>query len=83
MIANVLREIGGVGIYGVISVCLFFVVFGVALLWSLQLKKPFLQTMGALPLEDEARPGSGITCEKCGAGPTAFHQPEKGDPCHD
>ena len=44
---------GGIGIYGVISVCLFFIVFGIALLWALQLKKPFLKSMGALPLQDE------------------------------
>jgi hypothetical protein len=53
MIQNVLREIGGIGIYGVISVCLFFVVFGGALLWALLLKKPFLNSMGSLPLQDE------------------------------
>lgn len=53
MIQNVLREIGGVGIYGVISICLFFLMFGGALLWSFQLKKPFLKTMGSLPLQDE------------------------------
>lgn len=53
MIQNVLREIGGVGIYGVISVCLFFIVFGGALLWSFQLNKTFLKTMGSLPLQDE------------------------------
>jgi len=53
MIQNVLREMGGIGIYGVISVCLFVVVFGVALLWALRLKKPFLKSMGALPLQDE------------------------------
>jgi len=53
MIQNVLREMGGIGIYGVISVCLFVVVFGVALLWALRLKKPFLKSMGALPLQHE------------------------------
>jgi hypothetical protein len=53
MIQNVLTEIGGVGIFGVISVCLFFLVFGAALLWALLLKKPFLNFMGGLPLQDE------------------------------
>ena len=53
MIQNVLREIGGVGIYGVISICLFFTVFGGALLWSFQLNKTFLKRMGSLPLQDE------------------------------
>jgi len=55
MIQNVLRDIGGIGIYGVISVCLFFAVFGGALLWALLLKKPFLKSMGTLPLRDEER----------------------------
>ncbi len=53
MIQNVLRELGGIGIYGVVSVCLFFLVFTVALVWTLLQKKPFLQSMSALPLEDE------------------------------
>jgi hypothetical protein len=44
---------GGIGIYGVISVCLFFAVFGTAMLWASRLKKPFLKSMGALPLQDE------------------------------
>ncbi len=52
MIQNVLREIGGVANYGVISICLFFVVFTTAMIWSLCLKKPFLQSMSSLPLEN-------------------------------
>ncbi len=39
MIQNVLHDIGGIGIYGVISICLFFAVFGGVLLWALRLKK--------------------------------------------
>ena len=53
MIQNVLREMGGVGIYGVISVCLFFFVFSVAIVWALAQKKPFLTSMSSLPLSDE------------------------------
>jgi hypothetical protein len=53
MIQNVLSNIGGVGIYGVISVSLFFVVFTGMLIWAFGLKKPFLNSMGRLPLEDE------------------------------
>ena len=53
MIQNVLQDIGGVGLYGVISISLFFFVFGVALIRALLLKKPFLHAMGALPLQDE------------------------------
>ena len=53
MIQNVLTEIGGVGIYGVISICLFFLVFGGALIWALLLRKPFLNAMGSMPLRDD------------------------------
>jgi len=52
MIQNVLRDIGGIGLYGVISVCLFFLVFSVALFRACLLKKPFLSSMSALPLDD-------------------------------
>lgn len=52
MIKNVLSNIGGVGLYGVLSVCLFFVVFISMLVWALRLKKPFLKSMSGLPLND-------------------------------
>ena len=52
MIQNVLQDIGAVGLYGVISVCLFFLVFSGALLWALALKEPHLKSMSALPLDD-------------------------------
>jgi len=54
MIQNVLTEIGGIGIYGVISISLFFLVFGGALVRVFLLKKPYLDTMSSLPLRDEA-----------------------------
>ncbi len=38
---------------GIISICLFFVVFGGALLWAFCLKKSFLSSMGSMPLRDE------------------------------
>ncbi|MEW6305293.1 MAG: cbb3-type cytochrome c oxidase subunit 3 [Verrucomicrobiota bacterium] len=55
MIKNVLSDIGGVGIYGVISICLFFTVFTGALVWACRLKKSFLDSMSALPLKDEPK----------------------------
>jgi hypothetical protein len=58
MIQNVLRGIGGVGVYGVISICLFFAVFVFVLLWTISLKKPYLNAMSELPLEDSAAPDS-------------------------
>lgn len=56
MIRDALLEIGGVGMYGVISVLLFFTVFGVAMWWAFRLRRPFLQSMGALPLAEDGNP---------------------------
>jgi len=55
MIQNVLTKIGGVGIYGIISISLFFLVFGGALVRVFLLKKPYLDTMSTLPLRDDAQ----------------------------
>jgi hypothetical protein len=52
MIKNVLTDIGGIGLYGVISICLFFAVFTGMLIWALRMKKPFAQKMSACPLHD-------------------------------
>jgi hypothetical protein len=53
MISNVLRAIGGIGVYDAISICLFVLVFTGALIFAFRLKKPFLKAMSSLPLEDE------------------------------
>ena len=53
MIKNILQDIGGIGLYGVISLCLFFAVFSGALLWSIIQRRAFCTRMSALPLEDE------------------------------
>ena len=53
MIKNILQDIGGIGIYGVISLCLFFAVFSGALIMSLVQKSTFCAKMSALPLENE------------------------------
>lgn len=52
MIKNVLSDIGGVGLYGVISISLFFTVFIGMLIWVWAMKKSFAQSMSALPLDD-------------------------------
>ncbi len=56
MIQNVLRDIGGVGIYGVISITIFFLFFIGVLVWVLRLKRPYLGSMETLPLEKESPP---------------------------
>jgi len=58
MIQNVLTSIGGVGMYGVVSICIFFTVFVGAVIWMLTLKKPYLNAMRELPLEDESAPAT-------------------------
>ena len=58
MIENVLNRMGGVGVYGVISICLFFAVFVGVLVWTIRLKKPYLKAMRELPLEGESAHGT-------------------------
>jgi hypothetical protein len=48
---KVVSSLSGVGIYGVISICIFVVFFLAVLAWVIFLKKPYLQTMRSLPLE--------------------------------
>ena len=55
MIQNVVETMGGIGAYGVISVCLFFAVFIGAMVWALAQKKSLCKTMSALPLDDGER----------------------------
>jgi len=52
MIKNVISSVGGVEVYGIISICLFFIVFASAMVWAASLKKPFLKSMSLLPLND-------------------------------
>jgi hypothetical protein len=54
MIQNVLSSIGGVGIYGVISICLFVALFLGVMIRVLTLKKPYLKRMRELPLADDS-----------------------------
>jgi len=64
MIKNVLNDIGGVGLYGVVSICLFFTVFTGAMLWAFAHRATFLATMGEMPLHDEdtvIKPANGGT----------------------
>ena len=63
MIENVLNKMGGLGMYGVISICLFFAVFAGVLVWTLCLKKPYLKAMRELPLDDSSAPESDANLE--------------------
>jgi cbb3-type cytochrome oxidase subunit 3 len=57
MIRNVLTDIDGIGLYGVISICLFFVVFAGMLVWAFSKKKNILDRQSVLPLEDGTNGG--------------------------
>lgn len=53
MIKNVLQDIGGIGLYGVVSICIFFLFFTITLIWASRLNKGFLNSMSTLPLDKE------------------------------
>ncbi len=52
MIQKVLTHIGGVGVYGILSMLLFIAVFLGVLCWALGLRRPYLDHMSHLPLDD-------------------------------
>jgi hypothetical protein len=54
MYQNVLNSIQGIGLYGIVSILIFFTFFTGMLVWAFALKKNYLNTMGNLPLEDNA-----------------------------
>ena len=56
MIRNVLQDIGGIGIYGIISMVLFLLVFLGVLIWVLRLKRPYIDEMSNLPLDSNEHP---------------------------
>ena len=51
MYKEVLESIQGIGLYGVVSICIFFGFFSLMLIWAFALKKNYLNTMGNLPLD--------------------------------
>lgn len=57
MIENVMNKLGGVSAFGVISICIFFAFFTGMLLWSVFLKKSYLDSMCELPLDRERETG--------------------------
>ena len=53
MIENVLHGIGSVGIFGILSICLFFGFFTGMLIYAVALKKSYLNSMRELPLDKD------------------------------
>ena len=56
MIKNVLQEVGGLGIYALVSLLLFFTVFTGALVFTFIQRASLCRKMESLPLEDEPAP---------------------------
>ena len=48
---KIICSMDGVGIYGVISICIFVAFFTGMLLWAFTKKKNYLDKMGRLPLD--------------------------------
>jgi hypothetical protein len=53
MIQNVLRSLGGIANYGIISLSLFIAVFSAMVIWALLRKRPYLDRMARMPLDNE------------------------------
>ncbi len=51
MFKNILNDIQGINLYGIVSICIFFGIFVAMLIWACALKKNYLNKMSALPLE--------------------------------
>jgi cbb3-type cytochrome oxidase subunit 3 len=49
---KIINGINGVGLYGVISICIFFGFFTGMLIWAFVQKKKYLNHMAELPLAD-------------------------------
>jgi hypothetical protein len=54
--SQLIDKLGGIEAFGIFSICLFVVVFTASMVLAFCLKKPFLKSMSALPLEDERDP---------------------------
>ena len=53
MIQNVLRHLGGIENYGIVSIAIFFACFLGMTAWACCLKRPFLNAMAAKPLDPD------------------------------
>ena len=53
MIKNILSDIGGIGVYGIITLALFFGVFITMLIMTFGIKRTHAETMSRLPLDEE------------------------------
>ena len=56
MIKQFVTEIGGIEVWGIISICLFATVFAGAFIWAFCQKKSHMAKMSAIPLDDSNVP---------------------------
>ena len=63
MIKYFVTKIGGIEVWGMISICLFATVFTGAFIWALCQKKSLMTKMGSLPLNDDAPAPKGVSHE--------------------
>ena len=63
MIQNVIRAMGGVAVFGMISVCLFFSVFVVAAIFACSRRRAFCDQVSSLPFQDGSLETKGFTHE--------------------
>lgn len=59
MIRNVITQISGVGWYGIVSLLIFFVFFVGVIIWTVRLKKGYIQEMSSLPMQPDQTPSTG------------------------
>ncbi|HEX2787626.1 MAG TPA: CcoQ/FixQ family Cbb3-type cytochrome c oxidase assembly chaperone [Ignavibacteria bacterium] len=52
MFKNILSGTEGVDVYGIFSLVVFFVFFSIMIVWIIKVKKPYLNKMSLLPLDD-------------------------------
>lgn len=50
---KLINELGGVAVFGVVSILLFVTVFTGSMIWAACQKKSFLRSMECLPLDDQ------------------------------
>ena len=56
MIENVMHSVGGIALFGIFSICLFFAFFTGMIMWASRLKEKYLESVESLPLKDSAEP---------------------------
>ncbi|MEJ5237549.1 MAG: cbb3-type cytochrome c oxidase subunit 3 [Limisphaera sp.] len=54
MIKDVIEHVGGIGLYGIVSLLLFFAVFVGVLVWAFRLDRARLDSAARLPLETDS-----------------------------